>query len=305
MPFGDFQASRVCGGTDDNQLRGGRNCPITMASSARICGSTEPLLQLPSSAALQGLATIAHRGAGDPLALPRRPLESVSISGLVSSLSAGASECIIATGRSDPPAHMSNDVLECWFDEAGRAYWFEASPDFDDLVRRRLGDLHADAVEGRLDHWKDHSGGALALCILFDQVPRNIFRGSARAFATDAEARHVARRILTSGFDRSYPTDDHRVFCYLPFEHSEDIDDQRLALRLLTERTADECAIESARRHLEIISRFGRFPHRNAVLGRMSTSTEVEFEDAGLIVLAPIAARPSPLARRSDRGTRV
>lgn len=172
---------------------------------------------------------------------------------------------------------MSNDVLECWFDQENRRYWFEASPDFDELVRRQLAPLYADAVEGRLDHWMDHPDGALALCILFDQAPRNIFRGTARAFATDAQARSVARRILAVGFDRSYPTDDHRVLCYLPFEHSEDIEDQRLALQLLSERTADELAIEYARRHLEIIARFGRFPHRNAVLGRTSTSAELEF----------------------------
>jgi uncharacterized protein (DUF924 family) len=102
----------------------------------------------------------------------------------------------------------------------------------DELVRQRLAPLYADAIEGRLDHWKDHPDGALALCILFDQ-PRNIFRGSARAFATDTEARSVARHILVFGFDRSYPTDDHRVLCYLPFEHSEDIEDQRLALQLV------------------------------------------------------------------------
>ena len=151
------------------------------------------------------------------------------------------------------------------------------SPDFDDLVRHRLGDLYADAVGRRLDHWKDRSDDALALCILFDQLPRNIFRGCARAYATDTEARFVARRILTLGFDRLYPTDDHRVFCYLPFEHSEEIEDQQLAVQLLTERTADECAINSAKRHLEIISTFGRFPHRNAVLGRTSTSAEIDF----------------------------
>jgi len=108
-------------------------------------------------------------------------------------------------------------------------------------------------------------------------VPRNIFRGSARAFATDTEARSVARRILAFGFDQSYPTDDHRVFCYLPFEHSEDIEDQWLAVRLLSERTADDRSAEYARRHLEIIARFGRFPHRNAALGRTSTSAELEF----------------------------
>jgi uncharacterized protein (DUF924 family) len=100
---------------------------------------------------------------------------------------------------------------------------------------------------------------------------------STRAFATDTEARSVARRILAFGFDRSYPTNDHRALCYLPFEHSEDIEDQRLALQLLSERTADDRAIEYARRHLEIIARFGRFPHRNAVLGRTSTSAEFEF----------------------------
>jgi uncharacterized protein (DUF924 family) len=172
---------------------------------------------------------------------------------------------------------MPNKVLECWFDRANRRYWFDASPDFDELVRQRLAPLYADAIEGRLDHWKDHPDGALALCILFDQAPRNIFRGSARAFATDTEARSVARRILAFGFDQSYPTDDHRVFSYLPFEHSEDIEDQRLAVQLLSERTADDLSTEYARRHLEIIARFGRFPHRNAVLGRTSTSSELEF----------------------------
>jgi uncharacterized protein (DUF924 family) len=172
---------------------------------------------------------------------------------------------------------MSSDVLAFWFNPANRRYWFEASADFDDLVRERLASLHADAVKGRLDHWRDDPDGALALCILLDQVPRNIFRGSARAFATDAEARSVARHILALAFDRSYPTDDHRVFCYLPFEHSEDLDDQRLAVRLLSERTADELSTEYARRHLEIVATFGRFPHRNAALGRASTVAELEF----------------------------
>lgn len=172
---------------------------------------------------------------------------------------------------------MSNTVLEFWFDESSRRNWFEASSEFDELVRQRLGPCHTNAVEGRLDRWIDHPDGALALCILFDQAPRNIFRGSANAFATDSRARTVARHILASGFDRSYPTDDHRMFSYLPFEHSEDIEDQRLAVQLFSERTEHYDATEYARLHLQIIMRFGRFPHRNAVLGRQSTSAELEF----------------------------
>src|ERR1700721_2642275 len=117
-------------------------------------------------------------------------------------------------------ATMPNEVLEFWFDRAHHRHWFEASPGFDELFRQRLAPLYADAVEARLDHWQGHPDGALALCILFDQVPRNIFRGSARAFATDPQARAVARHILALCFDPSYPTDSHRMFCYLPFEHS-------------------------------------------------------------------------------------
>src|SRR5271166_3387208 len=150
---------------------------------------------------------------------------------------------------------MSSQVLEFWFDQVNRRYWFEVSPDFDELVRQRLAHLYANAVEGCLDDWKDHPNGALALCILFDQVPRNIFRGSARAFATDTEARSVATHILGFGFDRSYPTDNHRVFCYLPFEHSEDVEDQRLTLQLLSERTTDDCAIAYGHGRLQCAGR--------------------------------------------------
>jgi uncharacterized protein (DUF924 family) len=175
------------------------------------------------------------------------------------------------------PTDMPNEVLECWFDPANRPRWFDPSSDFDHLIRRRLLHPFAEAVEGRLDHWREQPDGALALCILYDQAPRNIFRGTARAFATDALARSVASHILALGFDHSYPTDDHRLFCYLPFEHSEDIEDQRRALQLLSERTSDHSSIEYARLHLEIIARFGRFPHRNAVLGRISTAAELEF----------------------------
>jgi uncharacterized protein (DUF924 family) len=170
-----------------------------------------------------------------------------------------------------------NDVLDFWFDPASRRHWFDSAPDFDRLVAQRLGGLHADAAAGRLDPWQEQPDGALALCILLDQVPRNIFRGTARAFASDPAARAVARRILASGFDLAYPTDDHRLFCYLPFEHSEDIEDQWLSVTLFSERTADRQTTDYARRHCDIIRRFGRFPHRNEILGRPSTPEERDF----------------------------
>jgi hypothetical protein len=107
----------------------------------------------------------------------------------------------IFSRRLTEQANISNEVLELWFDPANRRYWFEASPDFDELVRQRLINLYASAAEGCLDDWKDEPNGALALCILFDQVPRNIFRGSPQAFATDPQALSVARHMLTLGFD--------------------------------------------------------------------------------------------------------
>ncbi len=172
---------------------------------------------------------------------------------------------------------MTNIVLEFWFSEASRPFWFQPTPAFDESVRMQLGALYEDAIEGRLDDWKSGAEDALGLCILFDQVPRNIFRKTRRAFESDPQARAVARHIVAQGFDRSYPTDDHRLFSYLPFQHSEDLDDQKLAVRLMSERTADQNSLEYARRHLEIIARFGRFPHRNVVLGRTSTKEESAF----------------------------
>jgi uncharacterized protein (DUF924 family) len=172
---------------------------------------------------------------------------------------------------------MAHEILDFWFDPANRRHWFEPSDAFDERVRTALGDRHLEAAQGRLDDWSDTANGALALCILLDQVPRNIFRGAARAFASDPQARGTARLILARGFDRSYPTDDHRMFSYLPFEHSEDADDQRLSVRLFSERIGNTGHTEYARRHLAIIERFGRFPHRNVILGRTSTSEEEEF----------------------------
>jgi uncharacterized protein (DUF924 family) len=172
---------------------------------------------------------------------------------------------------------MRNEVLDFWFDPRNRGHWFQASVNFDRTVREHFLGRHIDAAHGRLAAWSETPDEALALCILLDQVPRNIFRGTAQAFATDPLARATAQQILARGFDQIYPMDDHRLFCYLPFEHSEDIDDQRLSVYLFRERTRNADYNEYARRHLAIIEQFGRFPHRNAIVGRASTQEEMEF----------------------------
>jgi len=168
-------------------------------------------------------------------------------------------------------------VLDFWFDPANREHWFDASPDFDERVRAALLELHLAAKAGALESWRNDAEGALALCILLDQTPRNVFRGAADAFATDAQAREVARHILASGFDLAYGADERRMFVYLPFEHSEDIEDQRLSVRLFSERTSDPELLRYAERHRDAIARFGRFPRRNAALGRTDTAEEAEY----------------------------
>ena len=171
-----------------------------------------------------------------------------------------------------------DEILHFWFTESSSKDWWTRNDAFDEAIRRRFGAAYREAVRGRLDHWKDAGRGCLALCILLDQVPRNMFRGSAEAFATDALARDIARHALDKGFDRDVELTDHqRQFLYMPFQHSEDLEDQRLCVRLAKTRTADGSFVEFCQQHLRIIERFSRFPHRNAILRRKNTPQELEF----------------------------
>lgn len=180
-----------------------------------------------------------------------------------------------------------DEVLAFWFGAAPgspdygrtREVWFDESAAFDAEVHRSLAAAHEAATAGRLDAWAEGARGALALVILLDQVPRNIFRGEARAFATDEKARGVAGAAVARGFDRALMPVE-RMFLYLPFEHSERIDDQCRSLELFASLEADPATagcLAWASRHYQVIARFGRFPHRNAALGRATTPEEAAF----------------------------
>lgn len=168
-------------------------------------------------------------------------------------------------------------VLGFWT-KAGPDRWF-AKDDAFDVACRSFEDLHHRAARGELGEWEGAAEGALALLLLLDQIPRNLYRGSAHAFATDGLALAVARRAVAAGHDRSVGM-PLRTFFYLPFEHAEDLDAQRAAVALF-EAAGDEGYTKYARIHLDVIERFGRFPHRNAVLGRTTTEEEQAFLAAG------------------------
>jgi len=170
------------------------------------------------------------------------------------------------------------EVIAFWR-EAGPERWFEKNEVFDEAVRARFLALHERAAAGELKDWENSAEGTLALLLLFDQFPRNMFRGTARAFATDELARAIAAGALLKGFDAQVPS-DLRTFLYLPFEHSEDMADQERGLALYT-ATGDQDDLKWAQIHADIIRRFGRFPHRNAALGRGTTPEEQAFLDAG------------------------
>ncbi|HUZ67889.1 MAG TPA: DUF924 family protein [Beijerinckiaceae bacterium] len=171
-----------------------------------------------------------------------------------------------------------DDVLTFWRD-AGPDRWFSKDETFDATIRARFLPYYEAAARGGLDRWTSQPDGALALLILLDQFPRNIFRGQKRAFAADSLARAVAATALASGYDRRCET-VLRQFFYLPFMHSERLDDQDRCLRLY-ENMGDEALLKYAREHRSIIARFGRFPHRNALLGRQSSAEEQAFLDSG------------------------
>jgi uncharacterized protein (DUF924 family) len=183
------------------------------------------------------------------------------------------------------------EILQFWFGNdpekpgSKAEQWWKKDPEFDAAIRQRFGEERRRAVEGTLETWKDSPRGTLAWIILLDQFSRNLFRDDPEAFAHDALSREACKQGMEKGFDRQLGFNE-RVFFYMPLMHSEDRSDHRLALeayRHMAEEAPPELkgALENnfqyARRHAEIIERFGRYPHRNKVLGRRSTEEEIEF----------------------------
>lgn len=166
------------------------------------------------------------------------------------------------------------DILAFWR-EVGPPRWFSADPGIDAAIRTRFLAIHEAAASGLLAAWEDTADGALALLIVLDQFPRNMFRGTARAFASDALARAVASRALARGFDLRFGNPERRFF-YLPFMHSEDLADQERCLSLCA-AAGDREGVDYSVIHADIIRRFGRFPHRNSTLGRATTAEEAAF----------------------------
>jgi uncharacterized protein (DUF924 family) len=189
------------------------------------------------------------------------------------------------TPEKSPPVGVSaasavkpSNIVTFWR-EAGSKAWFEKNDAFDEEIRRRFLKTHEAAAEGRLTDWETSAEGALALLILLDQFPRNMFRGSARMFGSDPMARAIAAGAIVRGFDAQV-SKEMRGFFYLPFEHSEDIADQARSVAFY-KAIDDADGLKWAELHADIIRRFGRFPHRNAALGRATTPEEQAFLDSG------------------------
>ncbi|TPK72937.1 DUF924 family protein [Mesorhizobium sp. B2-4-15] len=168
-------------------------------------------------------------------------------------------------------------VTKFWRD-AGEDAWFEKSDAFDTAFRDQFLDLHYAAARRECDDWSNHAEGSLALMILLDQFPRNCFRGTGHMYATDPLARHFAEKAVMAGQDRLLEP-EFRVFLYLPFEHSELLADQERSVELTQAHAPDY--LRYAEEHRDIIQRFGRFPHRNRMLGRETTAEEKAFLDKG------------------------
>jgi len=174
------------------------------------------------------------------------------------------------------------EVLDFWLGEVGEEGWYKGGEDLDGEIRDRYQELCLAARDGGLDHWVEGAAPTLAYLIVTDQFPRNIWRGDAQAFATDAMALSAARRAIEAGWDMEVP-EPVRQFFYLPMMHSEDPADQQDCIALFAERMPETGAsnLLHARAHAEVIARFGRFPYRNDALGRETTEAEQEFLDAG------------------------
>jgi uncharacterized protein (DUF924 family) len=181
----------------------------------------------------------------------------------------------------------AQQVLDFWFGRPGdaeyhrpREQWFRKDDAFDAQIRDRFGALIERALVGELQSWAAHPASAVAQILVLDQFTRNVYRGTARAFSGDIRALAAAQALVDSGADRAMPG-VRRQFVYLPFEHSEELAMQDESMRLFTQLARDEPSLADlmtwADKHRVIVARFGRFPHRNAMLGRDSSTEEIEF----------------------------
>ncbi|MBL8258787.1 MAG: DUF924 domain-containing protein [Candidatus Competibacteraceae bacterium] len=167
------------------------------------------------------------------------------------------------------------DLIAFWFAESSQARWFDSTVAFDQTLRERFLATYRAAADGQLAEWEQTPAGALALAIALDQFPLNMFRGKPESFATEAAARAVAERAIAREFDRELKPME-RLFLYLPFMHSENLADQDRSVQWFDRLGLDDSA-RFARHHRDLIVRFGRFPHRNAILGRDNTAEEIAY----------------------------
>jgi len=166
-------------------------------------------------------------------------------------------------------------ILEFWYSERIAPHWFASTRELDEEIRARYAALWRSAAKGGLDAWCDTPEGSLALVIVLDQFPLNMFRGTPASFSTEVQAIRCAKRAIEQGFDQRLEL-DRRAFLYMPLMHSECLADQYLSVRLLA-RAGLKSNLAFAEHHREIIRRFGRFPHRNQILGRRSTADELAY----------------------------
>ena len=171
------------------------------------------------------------------------------------------------------------NILDFWYSKEMQGRWFSSTPALDDEIRSQFESLWRRAAAGELDGWKETPEGCLALVIVLDQLPLNMFRGKVESFSTEQQAVEIAKHAIGKGYDQRLPA-ERLAFLYMPLMHSEHLADQDLSVRLF-ETAKLESNLRFAQHHRELIQKYGRFPHRNGILGRQSTPEEIEYLASG------------------------
>ena len=168
-----------------------------------------------------------------------------------------------------------NTIIDYWFSEENQEYWFASTPEIDAQMHEQFNDLWESAKRGELDDWRNSAKGCLALCIVLDQLPLNMFRGLPKSFSTEQHSIEITKYAIENGFDQQI-NKERLAFLYMPLMHSENLADQDLSVSLF-EKAGLEGNARFAKHHRELIKTYGRFPHRNEVLGRKNTAEETDY----------------------------